>query len=188
MDIERSLYYSELYILNIRCHWFRRQSKNLEQLLHCHRGPCSTFTTGMGGEGVGRAGYITFLPPLSLYSGVSVAVFKHHTAPITSVEWHHTDSSVFAASGSDNQVTLWDLAVERDNDTEGKGRHLDVPPQLLFIHMVWMSAEIRILSLPWNLSFRTPLFNTRDTSIHGTQKLVPLKCSLPSLYFITSID
>lgn len=68
-------------------------------------------------------------------SGVSVAVFKHHTAPITSVEWHHTDSSVFAASGSDNQVTLWDLAVERDNDTEGKGRHLDVPPQLLFIHM-----------------------------------------------------
>ena len=121
----------------------------------------------MGGGG-GRTGYKTFLPPLSLYSGVSVAVFKHHTAPITSVEWHHTDSSVFAASGSDNQVTLWDLAVERDNDTEGKGRHLDVPPQLLFIHMVWMSAEIRILSLPWNLSFRTPLFNTRDTSIHGT--------------------
>ena len=141
-----------------------------------------------GGGGEGRAGYITFLPPLSLYSGVSVAVFKHHTAPITSVEWHHTDSSVFAASGSDNQVTLWDLAVERDNDTEGKGRHLDVPPQLLFIHMVWMSAEIRILSLPWNLSFRTPLFNTRDTSIHGTQKLVPLKCSPPSLYFMTSVD
>jgi len=138
--------------------------------------------------GGGRTGYITFLPPLTLYSGASVAVFKHHTAPITSVEWHHTDSSVFAASGSDNQVTLWDLAVERDNDTEGKGRHLDVPPQLLFIHMVWMSAEIRILSLPWNLSFRTPLFNTRDTSIHGTQKLVPLKCSPPSLYFITSIE
>lgn len=68
-------------------------------------------------------------------SGVAVAVFKHHTAPISSVEWHPTDSSVFAASGSDDQVTLWDLAVERDDKTEGKGRHLDVPPQLLFIHM-----------------------------------------------------
>ncbi|XP_067027145.1 uncharacterized protein [Acropora muricata] len=47
-------------------------------------------------------------------SGVAVAVFKHHTAPITSVEWHPSDSSVFAASGSDNQVTLLDLAVERE--------------------------------------------------------------------------
>ena len=71
-----------------------------------------------------------------LNSGVAVAVFKHHTGPVTSVEWHPTDSSVFVASGSDNQVTLWDLAVERDNETEGKGRHMDVPPQLLFIHMV----------------------------------------------------
>ena len=50
---------------------------------------------------------------VSVLSGVAVAVFKHHTAPITSVEWHPSDSSVFAASGSDNQVTLWDLAVER---------------------------------------------------------------------------
>lgn len=71
-----------------------------------------------------------------IISGVAVAVFKHHTGPITSVEWHPTDSSVFVASGSDDQVTLWDLAVERDNDAEEKGRHLDVPPQLLFIHMV----------------------------------------------------
>lgn len=51
---------------------------------------------------------------VSVLSGVAVAVFKHHTAPITSVEWHPSDSSVFAASGSDNQVTLLDLAVERE--------------------------------------------------------------------------
>ena len=76
--------------------------------------------------------YIVFL-----FSGVAVAVFKHHTAPITSVEWHPSDSSVFAASGSDNQVTLWDLAVEKDDEIpEETGRKLDVPPQLLFIHMV----------------------------------------------------
>ena len=84
--------------------------------------------------------YVCASDTLCLYvlitSGVAVAVFKHHTGPITSVEWHPTDSSVFVASGSDDQVTLWDLAVERDNDAEGRGRHLDVPPQLLFIHMV----------------------------------------------------
>ena len=43
--------------------------------------------------------------------------------PITSVEWHPTDSSVFGASGEDNQVSLWDLGVESAeplviNDTE----------------------------------------------------------------------
>ena len=77
-----------------------------------------------------------FFMCLCLLSGVSVAMFKHHTGAITSVEWHPTDSSVFVASGSDDQVTLWDLAVERDSEADGKGRQLDVPPQLLFIHMV----------------------------------------------------
>ena len=80
--------------------------------------------------------FISRLHCLFAGRGVSVAVFKHHTAPMTSVEWHPTDSSVFVASGADNQVTLWDLAVERDDRKEGPGKHLDVPPQLLFIHMV----------------------------------------------------
>ena len=66
-------------------------------------------------------------------NGVPVATFKHHNAPVTSVEWHPTDSTVFAASGDDNQITLWDLAVEKDENEESTG---DLPPQLLFIHMV----------------------------------------------------
>ncbi|KAI0207134.1 Glutamate-rich WD repeat-containing protein 1 [Lamellibrachia satsuma] len=66
--------------------------------------------------------------------GKPVAMFKHHTAPITSVEWHQTDSTVFAASGADDQVTLWDLAVERDTETATGSEDIDVPPQLLFIH------------------------------------------------------
>ena len=33
-----------------------------------------------------------------------VAKFKHHTGPVTSVEWHRDDSTVFASSGEDHQV------------------------------------------------------------------------------------
>lgn len=68
--------------------------------------------------------------------GEPVALFKHHTAAITSVEWLATDSSVFAASGSDNQITLWDLAMEKDEQEGQMEKPVDVPPQLLFIHMV----------------------------------------------------
>ena len=72
----------------------------------------------------------------SIYSAEPVGVFKHHTSAVTSVEWLPSDNSVFAASGSDDQITLWDLAVEKD-DTEGEEKKpVDVPPQLLFIHMV----------------------------------------------------
>jgi len=60
----------------------------------------------------------------------SVAMFKHHSGPITSIEWCPQDSSVFAASGEDNQVTQWDLAVEREGDND----EVEVPPQLLFVH------------------------------------------------------
>jgi ribosome assembly protein RRB1 len=69
-------------------------------------------------------------------SSEPVAVFKHHTDAITSVEWLPSDNSVFASSGSDNQITLWDLAVEKDNQEGQEEKTVDVPPQLLFIHMV----------------------------------------------------
>jgi len=95
-------------------------------------------------------------------SGVAVAVFKHHTAPISSVEWHPTDSSVFAASGSDDQVTLWDLAVERDNEAEGKGRHLDVPPQLLFIHM----GQKDLKEVHWHRQLPGVLISTAESGFN----------------------
>lgn len=69
-----------------------------------------------------------------------VAAFNWHTAPITSIEWHPTEDSCFAASGADDQLTLWDLSVEDDEDerpTLAPGevdRLKDVPAQLLFVH------------------------------------------------------
>lgn len=68
-----------------------------------------------------------------------VAGFQWHQAPVSSVEWHPTEDSIFAASGRDDQVTLWDLSVEQD-DEEAPADALkgpngqDVPAQLLFCH------------------------------------------------------
>lgn len=62
-----------------------------------------------------------------------IAVFKHHTDHITSVEWNPLDSTILASGGDDDQIALWDLSVEKDesnNDVQLK----DLPPQLLFIH------------------------------------------------------
>ncbi|KAI9016070.1 WD40-repeat-containing domain protein [Hyaloraphidium curvatum] len=72
------------------------------------------------------------------------ASFRWHKEQVTSVEWHPFEDSMIAVSGADDQVTLWDLAVERDPEEEKEllgGRTgqqalggLDVPPQLMFIH------------------------------------------------------
>nr|XP_056720228.1 glutamate-rich WD repeat-containing protein 1 [Euleptes europaea] len=79
--------------------------------------------------------------------GSPVATFKQHTAPITSVEWHPMDSGVFAAAGADDQVTQWDLAVERDDPGEGEDPALaSIPPQLLFVHQ----GESDIKELHWH--------------------------------------
>lgn len=47
-----------------------------------------------------------------------MAILKYHTKPITSVEWNVNDSTVFAASGEDNQITIWDLSVEKDENEQ----------------------------------------------------------------------
>ncbi|KAJ3339796.1 ribosome biosynthesis protein rrb1 [Gonapodya sp. JEL0774] len=71
------------------------------------------------------------------------ALFTWHRGPITSIEWHPTESSVLVASGADDQCTVWDLSVERDPEEEREvmGRTgkealggVEVPPQLMFVH------------------------------------------------------
>lgn len=72
-----------------------------------------------------------------------VASFHYHNEQITSVEWHPTDDSIVAVAAGDNTVTLWDLAVELDDeeskDTAGVQ---DVPPQLLFVHYHEQAKEV----------------------------------------------
>lgn len=56
---------------------------------------------------------------------------------------------MFAASGSDDQISIWDLAVEKDNSEPSSSSNEEepnVPPQLLFIHQ----GQTDIKELHWH--------------------------------------
>jgi len=71
-------------------------------------------------------------------SNATVAEFSWHKSAVTSIEWCPTESSVFASSGADEQVCLWDLSTEADDEEHPNlsADMKDVPQQLLFIHQV----------------------------------------------------
>jgi ribosome assembly protein RRB1 len=63
-----------------------------------------------------------------------VASFAFHKEQITSIEWHPTEDSVVAVAAGDNTISLWDLAVELDDEESKDTAGVDVPSQLLFVH------------------------------------------------------
>ncbi|KAI3380421.1 hypothetical protein SNEBB_004632 [Seison nebaliae] len=64
----------------------------------------------------------------------AIAKFIYHNKPITSVDWHPTDSTTFAASSEDDRLTIWDICLEVDNIKKEDKSNKDIPPQLLFVH------------------------------------------------------
>ena len=72
----------------------------------------------------------------------SLASFNFHKEQITSLQWHPTDDSIIAVAAGDNTVTLWDLAVELDDEESKYTADVkDVPPQLLFVHYMQQVKE-----------------------------------------------
>jgi len=66
-----------------------------------------------------------------------VAEFSWHKGAVTSIEWSPHEGSVFASSGADEQVCLWDLSTEADDEEQSTSIEMkEVPNQLLFIHQV----------------------------------------------------
>ena len=77
----------------------------------------------------------------------TVAEFSWHKSAVTSIEWCPNEGSVFASSGADEQVCLWDLSTEADDEEQPSTSTAmkDVPNQLLFIHQVSSVATSLIL-------------------------------------------
>lgn len=77
-----------------------------------------------------------------------VAHYDFHKAPVTSISFNPLDESIIAVSSEDNTVTLWDLAVEADDEEisqqrkEAQELH-DIPPQLLFVHWQRHVKDVR---------------------------------------------
>ncbi|KAI3834887.1 hypothetical protein MKW98_016000 [Papaver atlanticum] len=72
-----------------------------------------------------------------------VAHFEYNKRPIASLEWSPYQSSMLAVTTEDNQLTIWDFSLERDEEEEAEFRARmpeqvnspeDLPPQLLFVH------------------------------------------------------
>lgn len=90
-----------------------------------------------------------------------VATFKHHTAPVTTVEWLPSEHSIFASGGEDNQVALWDLSVERDSE-DTSDEIQDLPPQLLFIHQ----GQTDIKEVHWHPQIPGVLLSTAHSGFN----------------------
>jgi len=102
----------------------------------------------------------------SFKSGEPVANFRWHRGAVTSVEWSPHESSTIAVAGADNQLTLWDLALEADPEAEaahlGRDDLQDIPPQLYFVHQ----GQTDIKELHWHAQIPGVLGSTAEDGFH----------------------
>lgn len=110
----------------------------------------------------GDDGFIHIWDLRQFKAGCSVATFKHHTGPITTVEWHPSEPTIFASGGADNQIALWDLSVERDSSAAQDDDLQEVPPQLLFIHQ----GQKDIKELHWHPQITSCIISTAQNGFN----------------------
>ncbi len=112
-----------------------------------------------------------------------MAILKYHTKPITSIEWNQSDSTVFAAASEDDQLTIWDLAVENDDnlivdknnnssanpdggvdmeEEEQLEKLKDLPQQLLFVHQ----GQKEMKELHWHAQIPGCIVSTAHTGFN----------------------
>ncbi|XP_064090403.1 glutamate-rich WD repeat-containing protein 1-like [Macrobrachium nipponense] len=109
----------------------------------------------------GDDGFVKIWDLRQIQGGNAVAKLKHHTGPITTVEWHPKDSSVFASGGEDNQILQWDLSLERDPDVKAE-EDMDIPQQLLFEHQ----GQKNVKELHWHPQIPGVIISTAESGFH----------------------
>uniref|UniRef100_A0A2P2K1S3 Uncharacterized protein n=1 Tax=Rhizophora mucronata TaxID=61149 RepID=A0A2P2K1S3_RHIMU len=113
-----------------------------------------------------------------------VAHFEYHKYPVTSIEWSPHEASTLGVSSSDNQLTIWDLSLEKDEEEETEFRAktkeevnapADLPPQLLFVHQ----GQKDLKELHWHAQIPGMLVST---AVDGFNILMPsnIQSTLPS--------
>ncbi|KAK9724240.1 hypothetical protein RND81_05G057900 [Saponaria officinalis] len=113
-----------------------------------------------------------------------VAHFTYHKHPITSIEWSPHEASTLSVSSADNQLTIWDLSLERDEEEEVEFKAqiedkvnapTDLPPQLLFVHQ----GQKDIKELHWHAQIPGMIIST---AADGFNVLMPsnVESSLPA--------
>lgn len=92
----------------------------------------------------------------------TLAEFSWHKGAVTSIEWCPNEGSVFASSGADEQVCLWDLSTEADEEHTSVDIK-DVPQQLLFIHQ----GQKDVKELRWHKQIPGCLVTTAADGLNG---------------------
>lgn len=110
-----------------------------------------------------------------------VAHFSYHKHPITSIEWSPHEASTMAVSSADNQLTIWDLSLERDEEEEAEFKAQtedkvnapqDLPPQLLFVHQ----GQKDLKELHWHAQIPGMIIST---ALDGFNVLMPSNIESP---------
>ncbi|XP_076918796.1 protein HEAT STRESS TOLERANT DWD 1-like [Bidens hawaiensis] len=113
-----------------------------------------------------------------------VAHFQYHKHPITSIEWSPLEASALAVTSADNQLTIWDLSLERDEEEEAEFKAktqeevhapTDLPPQLIFVHQ----GQKDMKELHWHTQIPGMLIST---AADGFNILMPsnIESNLPA--------
>ncbi|XP_071908866.1 protein HEAT STRESS TOLERANT DWD 1-like [Coffea arabica] len=114
----------------------------------------------------------------------NLGTFDYHKHPITSIEWSPHEASTLAVSSSDNQLTLWDFALERDDEEEAEFKAktqervdapANLPQQLLFVHQ----GQKDMKELHWHAQIPGMIISTAGD---GFNVLMPsnIESSLPA--------
>eukprot|EP00258_Populus_trichocarpa_P040364 XP_024456383.1 glutamate-rich WD repeat-containing protein 1 isoform X2 [Populus trichocarpa] len=127
---------------------------------------------------------LRLLSPKSEEDKSLVAHFQYHKHPITSIEWSPHEASTLSVSSSDNQLTIWDLSLEKDEEEEAEFKAktkeqvnapADLPPQLLFVHQ----GQKDLKELHWHAQIPGMIVSTASD---GFNILMPsnIQSTLPS--------
>ncbi|KAF9681873.1 hypothetical protein SADUNF_Sadunf05G0048200 [Salix dunnii] len=137
-----------------------------------------------GDDGTFSIRDLRLLSPKSEEDKSLVAHFQYHKHPITSIEWSPHEASTLAVSSSDNQLTIWDLSLEKDEEEEAEFKAktkeqvnapADLPPQLLFVHQ----GQKDLKELHWHAQIPGMIVSTASD---GFNILMPsnIQSTLPS--------